>query len=248
MIEADRITVAGAIAAKPARLVAPDEPVEVLGPPARFVGRGGEKLAAALERFCVDVDGRRALDAGASTGGFTDCLLQAGAAEVWAIDVGRGQLHPRLREDPRVRVHERTDIRLLTVEAVGGAGVDVVTVDLSFISLRAVIGALADVSGPTSDWVLLVKPQFEAGRAEAARARGVITDPAVWRRTVAEVAAAVRTAGVAIMGVMASPILGGHGNAEFLLHARRGGTDAPDVEASVDEAIAAATEAGGVGG
>ena len=128
------VTVGGSIAGKPSHLVAPGDPVELLGPPARFVGRGGEKLDAALERFGLDVHDVRALDAGASTGGFTDCLLQRGAAQVVAVDVGHGQLHPAVRDDPRVDVRERCNVRHLTQEAIGGP-VDLVVADLSFISL-----------------------------------------------------------------------------------------------------------------
>ena len=139
LIAAGRVLVAGTVADKPARLVAPAEPIELAGGPPRFVGRGGEKLDAALTRFAIDVRGRRALDAGASTGGFTDCLLQAGASEVLAVDVGHGQLHERLRSDPRVVNLERVDIRDMAPDTVGGAPVGVVTAALSFISVvRAV--------------------------------------------------------------------------------------------------------------
>lgn len=211
----------GAVADKPARLVAAAEPIELSGPRARFVGRGGEKLDAALTRFAIDVRDRRALDAGASTGGFTDCLLQAGASEVVAVDVGHGQLHERLRTDPRVVNRERLDIRDVTLASVGGIPVDVVTADLSFISVvRAVpvlVGRVAVAGAPV---VILVKPQFEAGRAEASRGRGIIRDPEVHRRTLGEVADALSAAGAAIMGAMPSPITGSAGNIEFLVHAR----------------------------
>lgn len=211
----------GAVADKPARLVAAAEPIELSGPRARFVGRGGEKLDAALTRFAIDVRDRRALDAGASTGGFTDCLLQAGASEVVAVDVGHGQLHERLRTDPRVVNRERLDIRDVTLASVGGIPVDVVTADLSFISVvRAVpvlVGGVAVAGAPV---VILVKPQFEAGRAEASRGRGIIRDPEVHRRTLGEVADALSAAGAAIMGAMPSPITGSAGNIEFLVHAR----------------------------
>ncbi len=205
---------------KAATQVSAAEPVEVRGPPPRFVGRGGDKLAAGLDRFGVDPTGRTALDAGASTGGFTDCLLQAGAARVVAVDVGRGQLHPRLRDDGRVVVRERTDIRSLDVVAEGGP-FDVVVADLSFVSLRVVADALVGAGHDGSDWVLLVKPQFEAGRVEASRHRGVIRDPEVRRRAVDGVVAALEARGLGIMGVMDSPLTGADGNVEILLHARR---------------------------
>jgi 23S rRNA (cytidine1920-2'-O)/16S rRNA (cytidine1409-2'-O)-methyltransferase len=214
------VLVGGAPASKPAHLVDPAEAVEVVGPGPRFVGRGGEKLDAALVRFAVPVAGRRALDAGASTGGFTDCLLQRGAAEVVAVDVGYGQLHERLRTDPRVDVRERTNVRSLDRAAIGGP-VDLVVADLSFISLRTVLPTLVPLVDPGDDLVLLVKPQFEAGRREAARGSGVIRDPEVWRRVVEEVATAAAEQGADRMGEMESPLTGADGNVEFLLHLRR---------------------------
>ena len=236
---------AGAPADKAARLVAPDEALAVLGPPPRFGGRGGEKVDAALERFPIAVEGCDALDAGASTGGFTDALLQRGAGRVVAVDVGHGQLDARLRGDPRVVVRERTNVRDLSgPEAVGGA-VDVVTADLSFISLRTVLPALLAVARPGADLVLLVKPQFEAGRQEAARGKGVITDPVVWRRVIDEVKGALVDHGADIMGVMVSPLTGADGNVEFLLWARTPASDAAaavppsvDLDAVVAEALA----------
>jgi 23S rRNA (cytidine1920-2'-O)/16S rRNA (cytidine1409-2'-O)-methyltransferase len=220
-IDAGRVTVAGAPADKAARLVGPDEPIHVLGPPPRFVGRGGEKLDAALIRFGVDATGVRAFDLGASTGGFTDCLLQRGAASVVAVDVGYGQLHERLRADPRVEVHERTNARELLPGDLG-APADLLVADLSFISLRTVLPAVVPLGRPGAALVLLVKPQFEAGRQEAARGKGVISDPAIWRRVLEEVSSALLGLGAAIMGAMASPLTGADGNVEFLLHARTG--------------------------
>lgn len=240
-IAAGRVLVAGAVADKPARLVRADEPVEVLGPPPRFVSRGGEKLDAALERFGVDVGGRRALDAGASTGGFTDCLLQRGAALVVAVDVGRGQLHERLRRDPRVVARERTDVRRLSVDW----PFDVVVADLAFISLRLVAPALAGaLAGPAADLVLLVKPQFEAGRAEASRGRGVIRDPDVWRRVLGEVRSALESRGAAMMGAMVSPLTGADGNVEFLFHLRAHAGAAAGRDVDLDAVVAEATGGG----
>jgi 23S rRNA (cytidine1920-2'-O)/16S rRNA (cytidine1409-2'-O)-methyltransferase len=213
------VTVGGAMAMKPARLVAPGEPVEILGDPPRFVSRGGEKLDAALDGFAVDVAGLRALDAGSSTGGFTDCLLQRGCASVIAVDVGRGQLHPKLRDDPRVTVRERTDIRAVDVDELGGP-VDLVVGDLSFISLRTVLDPLLAAVRPGGDLVLLVKPQFEVGRAEASRGKGVIRDPEVRAAALADVRTALSDRGAVIMGEMTSPLKGGAGNVEFLVHAR----------------------------
>jgi len=218
-VAAGRVTVGGAPAFKVARLVAADEPVSLLGPGRRFVSRGGEKLDAALSAFAVDVAGCRVLDAGASTGGFTDCVLQRGAALVVAVDVGHGQLHERLRNDARVDNRERTNVRLLDAASLGG-GVDVVVADLSFISLRSVLPALLACARPGADLVLLVKPQFEAGRIEASRGKGVIRDPAIHERVQDEVGAALDAAGATIMGWMDSPLLGADGNKELFVHAR----------------------------
>jgi 23S rRNA (cytidine1920-2'-O)/16S rRNA (cytidine1409-2'-O)-methyltransferase len=242
-IEAGRVTVSGAPATKAARLVAPDEPVVVAGDPPRFVSRGGEKLAAALDRFAVDPGGVRALDAGASTGGFTDCLLQRGAARVVAVDVGYGQLHERLRADDRVEVHERTNVRDLGAGDLGDP-FPVVVADLSFISLRAVLDSLVALAAPGADLVLLVKPQFEAGRAEASRGRGVIRDPDVWRRVLDDVGDALRARGAAIMGAMVSPIRGADGNVEFLVHARTAPADPAAHAFSVADLAAVVAEAG----
>jgi 23S rRNA (cytidine1920-2'-O)/16S rRNA (cytidine1409-2'-O)-methyltransferase len=215
--------------------------VLVAGDPPRFVSRGGEKLDAALDRFAIDPVGVRALDAGASTGGFTDCLLQRGAALVVALDVGHGQLHERLRADPRVEVHERRNVRDLAPGDLGEP-FPLVVADLSFISLRAVLPHLLDQAAPGADLVLLVKPQFEAGRDEASRGRGVIRDPEVWRRVLEEVVVALGGYGAAIMGAMPSPITGADGNVEFLVHARAAPADPPapvDLAAVVDAAARA---------
>lgn len=239
-IAAGRVTVSGAPAAKAARLVAAGEPIVVHGPPPRFVGRGGEKLEGALARFGIEVDGVAAADIGASTGGFTDCLLQRGAEHVVAIDVGYGQMHERLRADPRVDVRERTNARHLTPADLPGP-VAVLVADLSFISLRTVLPALLPLVAPAGDLVLLVKPQFEAGRTEAARGRGVIADPAVWRRVLGEVAGTLDELGAAIMGAMVSPLTGADGNVEFLFHARRGAPRV-DVASLVEVAVTEALE------
>ena len=218
LIDARRVLVNGAMADKPARQVASGDQLLIAGPAPRFVGRGGLKLDHALDVFAIDVTGLRALDAGASTGGFTDCLLQRGATEVVAVDVGHGQLHERLRHDPRVHNLERTNIRDIDVTAVGGA-VDIVVGDLSFISLRLVTAPLVSVCQPGAAMVLLVKPQFEAGRVEVSRGRGVITDPAIWERVQREIEQALTDAGCELAGWTDSPITGADGNREFLVHA-----------------------------
>ncbi len=219
-------------------MVGAEEPVVLIGPPPRFVSRGGEKLEAAIERFGVEVDGRSALDAGASTGGFTDCLLQRGARAVIAVDVGYGQLHERIRNDPRVTVMDRCNVRSLALPD----PVDIVVADLSFISLRTVAPALLGPNAaPGADVVLLVKPQFEAGRVEASKGRGVVREPEVWRRVLDEAASALRDQRAAMMDVMVSPLRGADGNVEFLfhLHAHSEG-DAVDGDA-FDRAVAEAS-------
>jgi 23S rRNA (cytidine1920-2'-O)/16S rRNA (cytidine1409-2'-O)-methyltransferase len=242
LIADGRVTVGGALAQKSSRMVAASEPVEVLGPPSRFVSRGGDKLAGALDAFAIDVGGVRALDAGASTGGFTDCLLEHGAREVVAVDVGHAQIHERLRADPRVHVHEGVNIRAVE-PGMFGALVDLVVADLSFISLRTVLDALLALSEPAADLVLLVKPQFEAGKAEADRGRGVISDSTVWREVLEAVGTALTGRGAVIMGWMVSPVRGAKGNVEFFVHARAPGAVGPTEllpEQTVDAAIAEA--------
>jgi 23S rRNA (cytidine1920-2'-O)/16S rRNA (cytidine1409-2'-O)-methyltransferase len=213
------VLVGGAAADKPSRLVGAGEPLALTAPPSRFVGRGGEKLDAALDGFGIDVTGRRCLDAGASTGGFTDCLLQRGAAAVVAVDVGHGQLHPKLRGDRRVDVRERVNIRHLAVADVAGP-FSLVVADLSFISLRTVSTSLVGLTAPGGDLVVLVKPQFEVGRAEASRGRGVVRDPAKRDEAVEGVVGALAAAGAAMMGRMVSPLTGADGNVELFVHAR----------------------------
>ena len=246
-IAAGRVLVGGVQATKAARMVDAADPLVLQGPPPRFVSRGGEKLDAALDRFGVEVAGRVALDAGASTGGFTDCLLQRGAAEVVAVDVGRGQLDARLRADPRVTVRERTNVRHLTLVDLGGEAepFGLVVADLAFISLRTVAPALLAIAAPGADLVLLIKPQFEAGRAEATRERGVIRDPAVWTEALTAVLSSYAGLGAAILGVMVSPLVGAQGNVEFLAHlaapggaGRQGGEAETMVDAAVADAVA----------
>ncbi len=218
LIAANRVLVNGSVADKPARQVAPSDAVVIDGPPPRFVGRGAQKLDHALDVFGIDVRGLRALDAGASTGGFTDCLLQRGADHVVALDVGHGQLHERLRADLRVSNLERHNVRHVDVDQIGGA-VDIVVGDLSFISLQLVIPSLTSLCQPGAPMVLLVKPQFEAGRQEVDRGRGIITDPAIHDRVRLEIEAALVAAGCAVLGWTDSPITGADGNREFLVHA-----------------------------
>ena len=244
-IRSGKVTVAGRPAAKSGMLVLPEEPIAMARPARRFVSRGGEKLDAALDRFGVDVSERTALDAGASAGGFTDCLLSREAAHVIAIDVGYGQLDWRLREDARVTVLERTNVRDLQPEALPNAP-DLVTADLSFISLRLVLPALVRCSAPGTDFVLLVKPQFEAGRSEAEGGGGVVRDAEVWRRVLQSVATAAEELGLEVDDVMPSPLLGPAGNVEFFLHAhRRTGAETaakPTVQSELERAVEEAKE------
>jgi 23S rRNA (cytidine1920-2'-O)/16S rRNA (cytidine1409-2'-O)-methyltransferase len=241
------VLVGGAVADKPARLVDPAEAVVISGPARRFVGRGGDKLDAALSAWAIDVTGVLALDAGASTGGFTDCLLQRGAARVVAVDVGRGQLVDRLLHDPRVESHERTNIRHTTLEDLGGRPFPVIVADLSFISLRTVAPALLGLAAGDATMILLVKPQFEAGRQEAAKGKGVIRSPDTWRAVLVEVGSAIEAEGSTMMGVMVSPIHGADGNVEFLARFRAHRlppasplADRIDIDAVVAEAAAGA--------
>jgi 23S rRNA (cytidine1920-2'-O)/16S rRNA (cytidine1409-2'-O)-methyltransferase len=216
-----KVILAGHPAAKSSTLVDPADAVELVGAPRRFVSRAGEKLDAALDRFGVDPAGRRCLDAGASTGGFTDCLLQRGAEHVVAVDVGYGQLAWSVRTDERVTVLERTNVRELTPAHLPYAP-DLVVADLSFISLRLVVPALAGAAARGAEMVLLVKPQFEAGPADVGRG-GVVRSAEVWRRALEGVAAACDAAGITPLAVMASPLRGPAGNVEFPLHGRLGG-------------------------
>jgi 23S rRNA (cytidine1920-2'-O)/16S rRNA (cytidine1409-2'-O)-methyltransferase len=217
-IDAHRVLVNGALADKSSRQVHAGDSIVLVGEPPRFVSRGGEKLAEALSAFGLDLEGWRVLDAGASTGGFTDCLLQHGAAHVVALDVGHGQLHPKIRSDGRVTVLEKCHVREATAEMIGGP-VQLVTADLSFISVTRVLDALIRVCEPGGHLILLVKPQFEAGRAEVSKGRGVITDPEIHRRVCAEVQDALIDRGCEVKGWVDSPITGGDGNREFLVHA-----------------------------
>lgn len=240
-IQAGNVTVAGAPARAAARMVDDAEPIAVAGPPPRFVSRGGEKLDAALDEFDIDVEGRRVLDAGASTGGFTDCLLQRGAREVVSVDVGRGQLAWSLRNDTRVVVLERTNLRHLDLERLG-APAEFVTADLSFISLLVVAAALHRLTTLDAELVLLVKPQFEAGRAEVGRG-GIVADPRVHRQVLGRVVAGLAGHDLVTVGAMVSPLRGATGNREFLILARRGGTEIID-DAVLDRVVADEDRAG----
>ena len=219
LILAGLVRVDGLLADKAGKAVAEGARVEVIGPDHPWVSRGGVKLAAALAAFAVDPSGKRCLDVGASTGGFTDVLLENGAVQVVALDVGRGQLDWKLRSDPRVVVIEGVNARLLAPEDVPGP-FGVVTVDVSFISLRLVLPALLGVLAAGGDLVALVKPQFEAGRGQVGKG-GVVRDPEVRERAIVSVLEAATALGLVCLGRMASPIPGPAGNVEELVHLRR---------------------------
>jgi len=218
LILAGRVAVDGQIVAKAGAQVTADSRLEIAQPDHPYVGRGGVKLAGALDTFAIDPAGRRALDIGASTGGFTDVLLQRGAASVVALDVGHGQLDWRLRNDPRVLVREGVNARALTGDDVPHA-VELVTIDVAFISLRHIFPALPPFLCADADVVALVKPQFEAGREEVGK-HGLVTDPLVHDAVVARVTGAAEATGLRRLAMTPSPITGATGNQEFFLHLR----------------------------
>lgn len=218
LILAGKVEVRGLPNPKPGIRVKADALVRVLETE-RYVSRGGCKLEAALKSFGVSVNGLACADIGSSTGGFVDCLVQQGAARVYAVDVGRSQLHPRMRNHPRVVLIEQTNARDL-VDSSFPEQVALVTVDVSFISLEKILAPIARVCQPDGQAVVLVKPQFEATPAEASRGRGVIRDPAVHARVLREVSAASIAAGWTPSGLICSPIRGGSGNREYLMHLR----------------------------
>jgi 23S rRNA (cytidine1920-2'-O)/16S rRNA (cytidine1409-2'-O)-methyltransferase len=221
LILAGRVRVGGEVVTKAGAGVSASASVEIIEPDFPWVGRGGVKLAHALEAFGIDVEGREALDIGASTGGFTDVLLQRGARRVVALDVGHGQLDWRLREDPRVVVLEHRNARQLD-PAWLPAPAGIVTIDVSFISLRLILPVLPPVLAPGADIVALVKPQFEAGREEVGRG-GLVTDPAVHDAVLARVTGSAASCGLTRVAMTPSPITGAAGNQEYLLHLRAAG-------------------------
>ncbi len=237
LVSSGRVLVAGQAAGKTATQVGQDEPIAVRDADAGpgYASRGGSKLAGALAVFAgLPVAGRRCLDAGASTGGFTDVLLRAGAAQVVSVDVGYGQLAWALRSDERVTVLDRVNVRHLQPEQVAPPP-GLVTADLSFISLSLVLPALATAAAPDADFVLLVKPQFEVGKGRVG-AGGVVRDPALRAEAVTSVAAAAARCGLGVAGITASPLPGPAGNVEYFLWLRRGAR--PLDPAQLDQAIA----------
>lgn len=238
-VAAGRVLVDGSVATRVSLRVDPESVVEVQRG-SGWVGRGAGKLDAALDAFRVDVRGRSALDLGASTGGFTQVLLERGAASVVALDVGHGQLAPELRADPRVVVVEGENARTLTPERLAeltGATEppSVVVADLSFISLSLVLPAIGAVADPAADVICLVKPQFEVGRSKVRG--GLVPDPAERALAVEAVLGTARAVGLGTAGVVASPVVGTHGNREVLVHLHRRGTDPAQWRASIERAV-----------
>ncbi len=220
LIDDGHVTVSGAFADKSSRLVAPDEPINVVVEK-KFVSRGGEKLSHALDSFGIEVINRSVMDAGVSTGGFTDCVLQRGARRVFAVDVGRNQLHERIKKDPRVDWRDGVNVREIEPDVLPFP-CSLLVADLSFISLTKVLPALMAVMGPEEGFaqpamVLLVKPQFEAGRVEVSRGKGVITDPVIHAEAIRTVQDCVEGHGGIVAGLVESPIKGAEGNTEFLM-------------------------------
>ena len=234
-VEEGKVLVGGLPATKIDALVSPDMAIALAGPPARYVSRGGDKLAGAIERLDVAVAGKAWLDAGASTGGFTDCLLQNGATRVLAVDVGYGQFDWGLRNDERVTVIERMNVRNLTSTDLPFVA-DGVTADLSFISLRTVLDSLVASASEKADFILLVKPQFEVGRSAVGKG-GVVREPEKWESALTGVVDRGTELGLGLLGAIPSPLRGPAGNVEFFVQLRRGPSVADDgaIAAAVQE-------------
>jgi 23S rRNA (cytidine1920-2'-O)/16S rRNA (cytidine1409-2'-O)-methyltransferase len=234
LILAGKVRTTGGRIEKPGTLVSVKAPVEIAGPPHPFVSRGGVKLRHALDVFHLDPCGRVCLDVGASTGGFTDCLLQAGARLVIAVDVGYGQLAAPLRQDPRVHILERTNIRYLDAGRLP-ARPDLATIDVSFISLGLVLPVVLRLLEPPGEIMALVKPQFEVGKGQVGK-RGVVRDSAQHRAVLTRLAGEAVQLSLRVSGIAASPLLGPMGNREFLMHLAAGGPQA-DVPALIADAL-----------
>ncbi|MDH5615886.1 MAG: TlyA family RNA methyltransferase [Acidimicrobiia bacterium] len=232
-IDAGRVVVGGVPEPKSSTRVDGSASIRITSPPGRFVSRGGDKLAGALRELDVPVRDRRALDAGASTGGFTDCLLQEGAASVAAVDVGYGQLDWSLRNDPRVTVFERINLRHADVDDLGGP-FDLIVADLSFISICTVAPRLVTLASQACDLILLVKPQFEVGKGQVGKG-GIVRDPEKHRAALLRVIECLADEGLGTMAVTASPIKGTKGNREFFVWARKGARTVQDED--VDRVI-----------
>lgn len=212
LISESAVLVEGVIADKAARKVSKAENLRILGPKPKYVSRAGQKLEKALQNFEIDPTGFVCVDVGSSTGGFTDCLLQSGASKVYSVDVGTNQLHEKIRSDDRVEVFEQTDIRKFELENC----VDLVVCDVSFISLKLVLENMKSFIDNSGTIIVLIKPQFEAGRSEVSKGSGVISDPEIWKRVINEVTAFADSIGLYLFGLEVSPVQGASGNVEFL--------------------------------
>lgn len=235
LISKGQVLVDGKPAAKAAQKYDSEISLEILNDAAHFVSRAAHKLESALQAFHIDLSDRVVLDVGASTGGFTQCALERGARHVYAVDVGSGQLAPALKADPRVSDLEKTDIRLLSPQALAEKP-SFVACDVSFISLRLVLPAIGQLLADDGEGVVLIKPQFEAGRAAVGRG-GLVKDPKTHLRVLQEMTETFKLNGFTVSGMTVSPIHGGDGNIEFLAWLRRSGEDAlPDLQALVRQA------------
>jgi 23S rRNA (cytidine1920-2'-O)/16S rRNA (cytidine1409-2'-O)-methyltransferase len=237
LVMAGDVLINGVVASRPAANVQPTDEITLKHKP-RFVSRGGEKLAHALETFAIDVTGMVAADLGASTGGFTDCLLQAGAIRSYAIDVGYGVLDQRIRDDPRVVVMERVNARY--IEQLPEL-IDIVVIDVSFISLDKILPAAKAILRPGGNCVPLIKPQFEAGKKDVGKG-GVVRDPVVHRRVLNEAAGYAHDSGFSVLGMTASSLVGPAGNVEFLTHLVLDNREEPAIDAMIDQAMTEAAE------
>lgn len=241
LVAEHRVLANGSVVMKDAHQVAPGDSLRVLPPPKRFVSRGGLKLDGALNDFGVDPAGQTCLDIGASTGGFTDCLLQRGAASVIAADIGTGLLHERLVREQRVAVWDRTHVRDLP-DRIDHGTIGLVVADLSFITVRTVARVIPSVCAFNGVGVLLVKPQFEVSAADADRGHGVIADPRLWALTLRAAADGFAASGVSVLGCTVSPVTGAAGNVEFFLHVRNDGAGHDLMEESILESIEVARQ------
>ena len=233
LVMAGQVRADGEVVSKPSSLLEETATLQV-DHGQKYVSRGGEKLEAALSAFPVTVSGAVCVDVGASTGGFTDCLLQAGARRVYAIDVGRGELHWKMRNDPRVIVMERTNARHLTALP---ESVDLVAMDVSFISSAVLAPVAAGWLADRGELIVLIKPQFEAGRKDAAKGRGVIRDPQVHARVLQELLPSLAASGFSFRGLIRSPVTGAKGNVEFLGWFSKGGLPGIEIEDAIRRVV-----------
>jgi 23S rRNA (cytidine1920-2'-O)/16S rRNA (cytidine1409-2'-O)-methyltransferase len=231
LILAGKVRIGDEPADKPGRMVAEDTDVSVAEDPNPYVSRGGLKLAQALQEFHVDPTGKMAVDIGASTGGFTDCLLQKGVAKVFAVDVGYGQLDWKLQSDERVVMIDRTNARQLSLDEVGGEPLDLAVIDVAFISLKLILPAVFQILKPGGQWIALVKPQFEVGKDEVEN-QGIITDLNKHLKVLLELKQFIEASDWCLAQVCRSPIKGQKGNQEYLIHGKQQNT-----KSSVDETL-----------